>query len=126
VAASPVQPACGVAGRVAALGGGGEQAPDLGDGQRDLPGVRRRAWSGVTGAGAWVSVRSLSWAAVTAQIARADMTSTTWRRIAGYSLAWHSSGPKQSWPDLKSSSAGYLSPAALIRRVLVSSWPSAT
>ena len=42
MAASPVQPACGVAGRVRARESGGEQAPDLRDGQRDHPGVRRR------------------------------------------------------------------------------------
>ena len=43
MAASPVQPARGVAGRVRALEGTGEQAPDLRDGQRDHPGVFRRS-----------------------------------------------------------------------------------
>ena len=43
MAASPVQPVCGVSGRVRALEGGGEQAPDLRDGQRDHPGVGRRS-----------------------------------------------------------------------------------
>jgi hypothetical protein len=35
VAASPLQPACGVAGRVRLAERGGEQSPDLGDGERD-------------------------------------------------------------------------------------------
>ena len=63
-----------------------------------FPGSGGGAWSGTTGAGAWVSVQFPSWAAVTAQIARAAMTSTMWRRIAAYSLAWHSSRPRQSLP----------------------------
>jgi hypothetical protein len=41
------------------------------------------AWPGLTGGGAWVSVRFLSWAAVTAQMARAAMTRTVCRAIAG-------------------------------------------
>ena len=61
---------------VAAGENGCEQAFYLRDGERDHPGVGRRGLAGVTGGGAWASVRSLSRAAVTAQIARAAMTST--------------------------------------------------
>jgi hypothetical protein len=39
VAASPLEPAGGVAGWFRAAEGGGEQALDLADGQRDQPGV---------------------------------------------------------------------------------------
>ena len=53
-------------------------------------------WSGRTGGGAWVSVRSRSSAVVMAQMARAAITSTAWRAIAVYSRAWHWSRPKQS------------------------------
>ena len=48
----------GVAGRVRVLEGGGEQAPDLRDGQRDHPGIWRRLagphWRGRLGIGAVV------------------------------------------------------------------------
>ncbi len=43
MAASPVQPASGVSGRVRAPEGASEQAPDLRDRQRDHPGIRRRS-----------------------------------------------------------------------------------
>ena len=42
MAASPVQPVRGVSRRVEPEGAVGEQACDLGDGQRDHPGVGRR------------------------------------------------------------------------------------
>jgi hypothetical protein len=86
-----------------------------------VPGSGGGAWSGVTGAGGRGTGAVLELGGVTAQIARAAMTSTMWRRIAVYSLAWHSSKPKQSCRNLKSSSPGHLSPAALIRRVFVRS-----
>jgi hypothetical protein len=47
-----------------------------------IPGSGGGGWSGLTGGGARVSVRSLSKAAVTAQMARATMTSTVCRAIA--------------------------------------------
>src|ERR1035441_2567600 len=47
-----------------------------------IPGSGGGGWSGVTGGGAWVSVRSFSKAAVMAQMARATMTRTVWRAIA--------------------------------------------
>ena len=48
-----------------------------------MPGSGGGGWSGLTGGGAWVSVRSFTSAAVTAQIARAAMTSTAWRSDRG-------------------------------------------
>jgi hypothetical protein len=78
VAASPVQPVHGGAGRR----GVGEQPPDFGDGERDHAGVGGRGLAGVD-AGARLSVRRRSRAAVTAQMARAAATSTVWRAIAG-------------------------------------------
>ena len=78
MAAPPVQPACGVAGRVRALEGGGEQAPDLRDGQRDHPGSRRS----LDRVGRGLGMCGRAAAAVTAQMARTAMTSTMWRVIA--------------------------------------------
>ena len=47
-----------------------------------IPGSGGGGWSGLTGGGAWVPVRSFREAAVTAQMARATMTSTVCRAIA--------------------------------------------
>jgi hypothetical protein len=82
VAASPVQAAGGVPGRIGAIQGRGGQRFDLVDGERDEAGVGWWRLSRAAGGGAWLSVRSLSWAAVTARMARAAITSTRWRRIA--------------------------------------------
>jgi hypothetical protein len=47
-----------------------------------MPGSGGGGWSGLTGGGAWVPVRSCSMVAVMAQIAKAAMTRTVWRAIA--------------------------------------------
>jgi hypothetical protein len=104
VAAGPGVPVRDVPRRPGPDGSGGEQVPDLRDGERDQARVGGRGWSGRTGPGAWVPVRSRSSAAVTAQIARAAMTSTVCRAIAAYSLTWGWSRPKQSLPNSKPSS----------------------
>ena len=82
MAASPFEPADGVAGRLWPEERGGEQPLHLADGKRDQAGVARwrLVWPG--GRRRLGAVRFLSWAAVTAQIARAAMTSTMWRSIA--------------------------------------------
>jgi len=43
-----------------------------------IPGSGGRGWSGLTGGGAWVSVRSRSWAAVMAQMATSEMPGGPW------------------------------------------------
>jgi hypothetical protein len=79
VASSPLEPAGGVAGRVRACEGGGEQASDFADGKRDEAGVGGRpvGWPGRRPGRGSGGVPEL--AAVTAQIAKAAMTSTMWR-----------------------------------------------
>ena len=63
-------------------GEGGEQPLDLGMVSGIMPGSGGGGWSGLTGGGAWVSVRSRSSAVVMAQMASAAMTSTAWRAMA--------------------------------------------
>ena len=74
--------ASALAGRAGLGGEGGEQARDLGDGQRDHAGIGGRRLIGPDGRRCLGIGAVLSRAAVTAQMARAAMTSTVCRAIA--------------------------------------------